>query len=267
MMGDARRACPRIEETVMRRLFVALALLGSHLRRLRGRVRIRSADAARIERRSCRRHRPTRAGAASMPAGRSATAAPTSNFSGATRATGRLLLRDARARERAARVAVAGARRQGHRRIELRRLRRLQQPVGRRHPRHRRPLQQVVVLGERAGLDRSAARHRPRAATSTTSPSTATASMQHHRLRLGAGARRLDHGNFLPYATAGIAVGRADVSALGARSSARRIRPIRPRPAQPTRPPICVPFSYSQAEAKNDAFIYGWTAGVRHGLC
>ncbi len=68
-------------------------------------------------------------------------------------------------------------------------------------------------------------------------------------------------GNFLPYATAGFAVGRADV-----RRTATIVGEENPPDsgscATDTTPPICVPFTYSKSEGKNNAFIFGWVAGV-----
>ena len=68
-------------------------------------------------------------------------------------------------------------------------------------------------------------------------------------------------GDFLPYVTAGLAVGRADIR----RSATIVGQENPPNPpetcATDINPPICVPFTYTNATAKNDAFIYGWTAG------
>jgi opacity protein-like surface antigen len=69
-------------------------------------------------------------------------------------------------------------------------------------------------------------------------------------------------GNFLPFATAGMAVGRADVS----RSATIVGQENPPNPPETCEtdinPPICVPFTYTNAQTKNNAFIFGFTAGV-----
>jgi outer membrane immunogenic protein len=69
-------------------------------------------------------------------------------------------------------------------------------------------------------------------------------------------------GNFMPFATAGMAVGRADIT----RSATVVGRENPPDPpttcAADFDPPICVPFNYTNAVSKNNAFIYGWTAGL-----
>jgi outer membrane immunogenic protein len=65
-------------------------------------------------------------------------------------------------------------------------------------------------------------------------------------------------GNFLPYATLGVAVGRADIT-----RSAHVFG--EENPATPCGPPLvntCVPFSFSTSEIKNAHFIYGWSAGA-----
>jgi opacity protein-like surface antigen len=67
-------------------------------------------------------------------------------------------------------------------------------------------------------------------------------------------------GNFLPYATLGFAVGRADVTRSAQVSGAEN-----PPAGYPTVAcdPLtgCVAFSYSASDARNGAFIYGWSAG------
>jgi opacity protein-like surface antigen len=67
-------------------------------------------------------------------------------------------------------------------------------------------------------------------------------------------------GNFLPYATLGFAIGRADVTRSATVSGAEN-----PPTGYPTVPcdPLtgCVPFSFTSSESKKGAFIYGWSAG------
>jgi outer membrane immunogenic protein len=64
-------------------------------------------------------------------------------------------------------------------------------------------------------------------------------------------------GNFLPFAMIGLAFGRADVTRAAAASVLEC-----PIPAQGAPPPPCNgPFLFSESEAKNGAFIYGWALG------
>jgi opacity protein-like surface antigen len=65
-------------------------------------------------------------------------------------------------------------------------------------------------------------------------------------------------GNLLPYATLGLAVGRADVVRSAQISGTQN-----PNPAVPCSEPgnSCVPFFSSSNDAKKAAFIYGWSAG------
>ena len=65
-------------------------------------------------------------------------------------------------------------------------------------------------------------------------------------------------GNFLPYATLGLAVGRADVARSAQVSGTQN-----PDPTVPctTIPNSCSPFSMSASDTKKAAFIYGWSAG------
>ena len=66
--------------------------------------------------------------------------------------------------------------------------------------------------------------------------------------------------NFLPYATAGFALGRADVS-----TNARVFGAQNPPTGYPTVPcdPLagCVAFDFSASDATRSAFLYGWSAG------
>lgn len=63
-------------------------------------------------------------------------------------------------------------------------------------------------------------------------------------------------GNFLPYATLGFAVGRANVT----RSA--HVYGVE-NPATPCGPPAnnCTPFDFSASEVKDAQFLYGWSAG------
>ena len=65
-------------------------------------------------------------------------------------------------------------------------------------------------------------------------------------------------GNFLPYATVGFAVGRADITRTAQTSGTQN-----PTPNIPCTDPgnNCVPFNLSATEAKNAQFLYGWSAG------
>jgi outer membrane immunogenic protein len=67
-------------------------------------------------------------------------------------------------------------------------------------------------------------------------------------------------GNFLPYATLGVAVGRANIF-RSARVSGTEILPCDPVPCVPPQP-VVTPFDFSLSETKNAHFIYGWTAGL-----
>jgi opacity protein-like surface antigen len=87
-----------------------------------------------------------------------------------------------------------------------------------------------------------------------------SASMEIHdfasaRIRAGWAA-----GNFMPYATLGVAVGRADVARSATVTGAEN-----PPPGYPGVPcdPLtgCVEFSFTSSEAKPKAWMYGWSAG------
>ena len=64
-------------------------------------------------------------------------------------------------------------------------------------------------------------------------------------------------GNFLPYATLGVAVGRANIVRT-ARVSGEETTPCSPSPCVP----VVVPYDFSSSEVKNAHFIYGWSAGI-----
>lgn len=67
-------------------------------------------------------------------------------------------------------------------------------------------------------------------------------------------------GNFLPYATIGFAVGRGDL-ARSATVSGTENPTTPPTPCNGSATPPCTPFSFTQSENKNSAFIYGWAVG------
>lgn len=64
-------------------------------------------------------------------------------------------------------------------------------------------------------------------------------------------------GNFLPYGTLGLAVGRANIT-RSANVSGTETVPCSPQPCVP----IVNPFNYSASDVKNAHFIYGWSAGA-----
>ena len=63
-------------------------------------------------------------------------------------------------------------------------------------------------------------------------------------------------GNFLPYATLGVAVGRANITRSAHVFGHETRRPCDPRPASPP----ATPFNFSTSEAKNAAF-HLWLVG------
>jgi opacity protein-like surface antigen len=67
-------------------------------------------------------------------------------------------------------------------------------------------------------------------------------------------------GNFMPYATLGVAIGRADISrsatAFGAENPPAGYPTVPCDPAQ-----NCTEFFFTQSESKKDAWLYGWSAG------
>ena len=65
--------------------------------------------------------------------------------------------------------------------------------------------------------------------------------------------------NTLPYATFGIAVGRADISRTATVDGEEN--PATP-PATCAATPTCVPFSFSSSQSKQNTWIYGWAAGL-----
>ena len=64
-------------------------------------------------------------------------------------------------------------------------------------------------------------------------------------------------GNFLPYATAGLAVGRANIT-RSARVSGTETTPCTPEPCTPA----VVNLDFSSSDVKNAHIIYGWSAGL-----
>jgi opacity protein-like surface antigen len=77
------------------------------------------------------------------------------------------------------------------------------------------------------------------------------------------GAARMRAGyvwnNIMPYATFGIAFGRADLARTATADGEQN--PATP-PAICATTPTCVAFSYSASESKKNAWIFGWAAGV-----
>jgi outer membrane immunogenic protein len=64
-------------------------------------------------------------------------------------------------------------------------------------------------------------------------------------------------GNLLPYVMIGVAAGRADLRRSATASGQENPNPVCPGPG----PPPCTPFSFTESEIKNGAFIYGWSLG------
>ena len=62
-------------------------------------------------------------------------------------------------------------------------------------------------------------------------------------------------GNFLPFAMIGVAAGRADLRRSA--TVGRRTETVCPAPT----PLSCTPFSFTESESKNGAFIFGWSFG------
>jgi outer membrane immunogenic protein len=60
-------------------------------------------------------------------------------------------------------------------------------------------------------------------------------------------------GNFMPYAIAGVAVGRADLARSATASGTETV--------PNSNPLIVTPFSFTESETKNGAFLYGWSLG------
>ena len=66
-------------------------------------------------------------------------------------------------------------------------------------------------------------------------------------------------GNFLPYATAGFAVGRADITRSAEVSGTQTV--VCTAPGDPPGCGVPTPFGESISESKDAHFIYGWSAG------
>jgi outer membrane immunogenic protein len=64
-------------------------------------------------------------------------------------------------------------------------------------------------------------------------------------------------GNFLPYAMIGLAFGRANITRSATASGQENPAAICPSAG----PSPCTPFLFTESEAKNGAFIYGWALG------
>jgi outer membrane immunogenic protein len=69
--------------------------------------------------------------------------------------------------------------------------------------------------------------------------------------------------NFLPYVMLGVAAVRADVfhsaTAFGFQNPPPVTSP--PTPCGPPQTPTCLPFSFTEVEARNGAFLWGWSIG------
>jgi opacity protein-like surface antigen len=63
-------------------------------------------------------------------------------------------------------------------------------------------------------------------------------------------------GNFLPYATLGVAVGRADITRFA------RVFGTETVPCTQPCTPVVTPFNFAGGDTKNAHFIYGWSAGL-----
>jgi outer membrane immunogenic protein len=69
-------------------------------------------------------------------------------------------------------------------------------------------------------------------------------------------------GNFLPFATFGVAVGRADLARSATVTGQQNpTAPPDPLACDPVAAPPCIPFAFSQADRRSGAFIYGWAIG------
>jgi opacity protein-like surface antigen len=65
--------------------------------------------------------------------------------------------------------------------------------------------------------------------------------------------------NIMPYATVGLAFGRADIARSATIDGEEN--PATP-PATCAATPTCVAFSYSASESKKNAWIFGWAVGA-----
>ena len=142
-------------------------------------------------------------------------------------------------------------RQQAYRRRGLRRLRRLQRPVGGHRSRGRAELQPELLFRRGDELPRSAARFR-RAATRTSITVDGSALHAHQRLCRAARTRRLRDGQcFMPYVSVGFAIGRADFTRSWAINGTEN-----PGTAN------AGPFTFTNSEAKSNVFMYGWSVGA-----
>jgi outer membrane immunogenic protein len=70
-------------------------------------------------------------------------------------------------------------------------------------------------------------------------------------------------GNFLPYATFGVAVGRADLARSATVSGQQDpTPPPDPLACDPAATPPCVPLFFHETDKRSGAFIYGWELGA-----
>lgn len=69
-------------------------------------------------------------------------------------------------------------------------------------------------------------------------------------------------GNFLPFATFGVAVGRADLARTATVTGLQDpTPPPDPLACDPAASPPCVPFLFNESDKRSHAFIYGWAIG------
>jgi outer membrane immunogenic protein len=66
--------------------------------------------------------------------------------------------------------------------------------------------------------------------------------------------------NFLPYAMIGVAAGRANLSRTATASGIENPT-VPPIPCNASADPPCTPFSFTEGETKNGAFLFGWSLG------
>ena len=258
MMDGAQRICAN-QEAVMRRCSLLLACIASMPDALA--ARFRAADAARLGAPFDVRPRRSiiRAGAASMSAARSATAAPSMDFAGATRAAGRAhAAQHRRSRTRSVRPNWHGARQGRSRRRQLRRLRRLQHPVGGR----RSSASRSTTTAANLFVDAPVIADRRASSPPTALPYLLTSTHRqrldaHHRLSARCAARAgWIVGNFLPYA---MHRRRGRTRRHHALRDRLRAAELRRRAMPPARDRARRSSSLEQRDRRTAQFIYGWS--------
>lgn len=91
---------------------------------------------------------------------------------------------------------------------------------------------------------------------------TGSASMRVTDILTLRGRAGYEMGNFLPFATLGVAVGRADLARSATLTGQQDpTAPPDPLACDPVAAPPCVPLSFSEADRRSGAFIYGWAIG------